>query len=137
MLAHTGTPNDRATFNKALSAVLSEHEALRQLAETVSAQPLASADAATSMAEALAVHERTEARLFALPFLPRMPKNVSATAARAQQCCNDYTSGKARQEDPAAAAALFANALLEHLSVEEAWLAEERAQKNQRMWTSI
>lgn len=137
MHAYSALPHDRPAFNSAIGALLSEHKTLRQLAATVSSQTAASAEAAVSLIEAMAAHEQTEAGLFALPFVTRTPKTVTATAARAQQLCAEYITAKSRQTNADAAAARFAAALLEHLSAEEVWLADERAQKQQRLWTSI
>ncbi len=90
-----------------------------------------------SLADAMVSHEKTEARLFALPFLTQIPKIVSSTAARARRRCIEYTSGSYHLPDRSVAAALFIDALLGHLATEEAWLAREKEQKHERLMTGI
>lgn len=133
MTADTISPTDRASFDKAMAAILSDHATLRHLAVAASKRSGFSADDALSLADAMAAHESAEARLFDLPFLTRTPESVTATATRAHQLCLDYTSGNFRLPDPSAAAALFVDALLAHLAAEEAWLAHEREHQNERL----
>lgn len=137
MTASTLTPTDRASFDSAMAAVLAEHATLRRLAAAVSKHPDFSSDDTMSLADAVASHEDVEARLFALPFLTRPPKSVTATAAQARQKCLDYTSGNFRVPSAGAAAALFADALLAHLAAEEAWLAREKELYHQRLLANI
>ena len=137
MIATHISPSDRASFNSAMTDVLSEHTTLRRLAAVAAKRSFSSADDALSLAEAMASHERTEARLFALPFLTRTPKSVTTTAARANRRCTEYTSGNFHLPDPSAAAALIVEALLAHLSAEEAWLTHEQEQKHERLLTAI
>ncbi|OHC71108.1 MAG: hypothetical protein A2045_09670 [Rhodocyclales bacterium GWA2_65_20] len=133
MTASTLTPTDRASFNRAMADVLSEHATLRRLAVIASRRSCFCADDAMSLADAMAAHESAEARLFALPFLTRPPESVTATAARASRRCIEYTSGNFRLPDPSAAAALFIEALLAHIAAEEAWLAHEEQYQNERL----
>lgn len=137
MTATTISPTDFASFNSAMTAVLSEHTTLRRLAVVATQRSGSSTDAAMSLADAMMSHENTEARLFDLPFLTRIPKNVSATAARARRRCIEYTSGSYHLPDRGVAAALFVEALLAHLTTEEAWLAREKEQKHERLMTGI
>ncbi len=133
MTPNTPSPTDRASFNRAMTDIRSEHATLRRLAAATTRPSRFSADAAMSLADAMTAHENTEARLFALPFLTRPPKTVTATAARAHQRCHEYTSGNFRLPDPHTAAALFVEALLAHLAAEEAWLAHEEEHQNERL----
>lgn len=127
------TPNDRASFNSALSAILAEHVTLRHLAAAVATRSSHSADDAMSLADAMAAHERSEAVLFDLPFVTRPPKAVITTGASAGQRCREFTSGKFRSQDASLAATKFVEALLAHLDAEEAWLAEEEAHQHERL----
>ena len=132
MIADTASPSDRASFNGAITAILSDHATLRHLAAGASKRGF-STDDAMSLAEAMATHERTEARLFALPFLTHPPETVTVTAARARQRCLEYTAGNFRPPDASAAAALFVDALLTHLVAEEDWLAQEEEHEKERL----
>ncbi|HZV54953.1 MAG TPA: hypothetical protein VFF82_08435 [Rhodocyclaceae bacterium] len=132
MTATTLSPTDRASFEEAMTTVLADHTTLRSLAVAASRRPF-SADGAMSLAEAMTAHESAEARLFALPFLTRPPETVASTAARARQRCLEYTSGNFHLPDPSAAAALFVEALLTHLAVEETWLAHEDEHQKERL----
>ena len=136
MIAHNPAPADRGSFNDALSAVLSDHATLRRLAACASSHSGFCADDTLSLADAMAAHERAEAGFFSLPFLTP-PGTVTSTAVRANRRRLEYTSGNFRLPDPSAAAALFVEALIAHLASEEAWLAHEKAEKDERMWTSI
>jgi hypothetical protein len=120
-----------------MADIFAEHAAMRHLADCAERDEGYSTDDIMSLADAMAAHERTEARIFALPFLPRAPKEVSLTAAKAQRRCIEYTSGDYRSTDSNAAAARFVEALLAHLSAEETWLAHEKQLKNERLMTSI
>jgi hypothetical protein len=133
MTANTLSPTDRASFNGAMTAVLSDHATLRRLAVAASKRSGFSTDDAMSLAEAMAAHESAEARLFALPFLTRPPETVTSTAARARRRCLEYTSGNFYLPDPSAGAALFVDALVAHLAAEEAWLAHEKEHQNERL----
>jgi hypothetical protein len=106
---------------------------MRHLAECAAREAGYSADDMMSLADAMIAHERTEARLFALPFLARSPEAVNLTAVQARRRCIEFTSGAYGD----AAAARFIEALLAHLSAEEAWLTHEKELKNERMLTSI
>lgn len=136
MTTNTNTPSDRASFDEAMTAIYADHAMLRHLA-TVAASKRSdfSADDVMSLAEAMTAHESAEDRLFALPFLTRPPEIVVSTAARARLRCLEYTSGNFHLPDPRAAAALFVDALLAHLSAEEAWLAHEKERQYERMLT--
>lgn len=127
------TPEGRSPFTGLLNVVRADHGILRRLAATVSQRSGFSADSAMTLADAMTEHERTEARLFALPFLSRQPENVASTGDRARQRCLEYTSGNSRLPDPSAAAALFVDALLAHLAAEEAWLELEQEHQNERL----
>lgn len=137
MIANTPIPNDRASFNGALAALRAEHATMRRLAACAARGAGFSTDDTLSLADAMLAHERTEAGLFALPFLSRTPPAVTASAARARQRCLEYTSGDFRLPEADVAAALFVEALLAHLTAEESWLAQEKAAKNERLWTAI
>lgn len=138
MIANTTTtPKDRVEFNSAMADIFAEHSAMRHLADCAARDAGYSADDMMSLADAMVAHERTEARLFALPFLARSPEEVGLTAAKARRRCIEYTSGDYRPLDSNAAAARFIEALLTHLSAEEAWLTHEKQLKNERLWTSI
>jgi hypothetical protein len=137
MIATTISPTDFASFNSAMTAVLSEHTTLRRLAAAASKGNDFSSDDVMSLADAMVEHEGAESRLFALPFLTRTPKTVRSTAARARRRCVEYTSGDYHLPDSSAAAALFVDALLAHLAAEEAWLAHEKEQKHERLMTAI
>lgn len=136
MTPNTFSPTNRAAFNDAMTAVLSDHAMLRSLAVAAAKRPGFSADDAMSLAEAMTAHESAEARLFALPFLTSPPETVTATATRARQRCLEYTSGNFHLPDPSAAAALFIDALLAHLAAEEAWLAHEDEHQKERLGIS-
>jgi hypothetical protein len=137
MIATPATPKDRPSFNTALAAIHAEHAAMRRLADVASSQPELCADVALSLADAMAAHEQSEAGLFPLPFLTRTPEAVVSSAIRARRHCEDYTGGDFRRRDPHAVAAQFIEALLAHLDAEDAWLADEKARKNERLWTAI
>lgn len=137
MTATTISPADFASFNSAMTAVLSEHATLRRLAVAVSKGHDSSSDDVMSLADAMVEHEGAEARLFALPFLTHTPKTVNSTAVRARRRCIEYTSGDYHLPNPSAAAALFVDALLAHLAAEEAWLAHEKELKHERLMTGI
>ena len=100
-------PNDRAAFNAALAEIHHDHAAMRDLAEMAIRSGFPT-DETLSLAEMVTAHERTEARLFALPFVTRPPESVTASAARAQRHCMEYTTGNYHLPDRSAAAALFA-----------------------------
>jgi hypothetical protein len=127
------SPGNRAEFDSAMADILAEHATLRHLAAAASGRHGSSADSAMSLADAMASHERTEARLFALPFLTRPPKAVTVTGARAHQRCMDYTSGNFSLPDPGAAAGVFVDALLAHLAAEEAWFAQDKEHQHERL----
>jgi hypothetical protein len=133
MNANTPTPNDRASFTKAMAGIVSDHATLRRLALATTSHLGLSTDEAMSLAEAMAAHESSEARLFALPFVTRTPEIVTSTAARAHQRCTEFTTGSYRLPDARAAAALFVDALLAHLAAEEAWLAREDRHQKERL----
>lgn len=137
MSAHTPIPTDRASFNAAMADILADHASLRHLATTASRRSSFTADDMLSLADALAEHEKAEARLFALPFLPRTPEAVTATAARVHRHRLEYAAGKHGPKAQNDAAARFIEALFAHLDAEEAWLAHEADLKNQRLWTAI
>lgn len=136
MIANTLTPKDRAEFNRAMDDILADHATLRHLADCASRKSGISTDEMLSLADAMIAHERTEARLFSLPFLTRTPEEVNITAAKARRRCIEYTSGDYLR-DGSSAAGLFVEALLAHLAAEEAWLAHEKALKHERLLTSI
>jgi hypothetical protein len=133
MTPSTPTPNDRASFNEAMAGILSDHAMLRRLAAATTSHPETSTDQAMMLADAVETHEKTEARLFALPFVSRPPKIVIATAARAHQRCLEFTSVTYKLPDARAAAALFVDALLEHLAAEEEWLRHEDEHQKDRL----
>jgi hypothetical protein len=135
MTPNTLTPNDRASFNEAMAGILSDHSMLRRLAAATASHHGASTDEAMSLAEAMETHEKTEARLFALPFVTRPPEIVTTTAARAHQRCLEFTTGTYHLPDAHAAAALFVDALLAHLAAEEAWLRQEDEHQKDRLNT--
>jgi hypothetical protein len=137
MNANFTPPTDRAAFDGAINAIFADHAMLRHLADAVVRGPANSADAAMSLADAMAAHESAEARLFALPFLTRPPGAVTSSAARARQRCVEYTSGNYRLPNPEAAAAVLVDALLAHMVVEDAWLAQEQQQHHDRLLKSI
>jgi hypothetical protein len=136
MLTATPTPPERTVFNGAMDALRADHATLRHLAECASRAGFP-ADDVLSLADAMATHERAEAALFSLPFLARTPETVSASAARTHRLCHEYLTGDFELPDPGSAAARFVEALLDHLAVEDAWLAQQRELKNERMWTAI
>lgn len=133
MTPNTPPPADRAAFDAAMAAIRSDHATMRRLAIAASRKPGFAADEAMSLADAMAVHERAEAQLFALPFVSHPPETVATTAARAQRRCKEYTSGNFHLPDAGAAAALFVDALLAHLAAEEAWLAHEKEHQHERL----
>ena len=137
MNAETPSPADRAAFDRALGQIRADHAALRHLAVAVCRRPGRSADNALSLVDAVTAHENAEARLFALPFLTRPPATVTASAARARRRCLEYSTASDRLPNASAAAAVFADALLVHLAVEDAWLAEEAKQHHERLLQSI
>ena len=127
------SPTDRTSFDSAMTAVYAEHATLRRLAAGASKQPGYSADDALSLADAMTAHESAEDGLFPLPFLTRPPRAVAATAAEARRRCDQYVSGDYRLANPGVAIALFVDALLAHLAVEEAWLADENEHQKERL----
>jgi hypothetical protein len=135
MTPNTLTPNDRASFNEAMAGILSDHAMLRRLAAAATAHLGSSVDDAMSLAAAMATHEATEARLFALPFVTRPPELVTTTAERARLRCAEFTSGSYHLPDARAAEALFVDALLAHLAAEEAWLRHEDEHQKDRLNT--
>ena len=138
MIGNIPLPTDRASFDSAISTILSEHATLRGLAAAASNENSFSTDDVMSLVDAVGAHEGAEARLFGLPFLTRTPESVISTGARTHQLCLDYTSENARHPGAsAAAAALFADALLTHLTAEEAWLAHEKELHHERLLRSI
>jgi hypothetical protein len=137
MIADAPLPKDRASFESAMADIFAEHSAMRHLAECAARDTGYSADDMMSLADAMIAHEHSEARLFSLPFLTRSPDEVGITGARARRHCMEYVSGDYSPPDGDAAAARFIEALLAHLSAEEAWLTHERELKHERMLTSI
>ncbi len=137
MTAYSTIPTDRASFNSALAAIHADHATMRHLADVAASQPELCPDVTLSLVDAMAAHERNEAGLFALPFLTRTPEAVITSAAGARRRCQEYTDGNFSHRDTNAAATLFVEALLAHLDAEEVWLAREKAQKNERLWTAI
>jgi hypothetical protein len=135
MTPNTLTPNDRASFNEAMAGILSDHAMLRHLAAATTVHHGTSTDEAMSLAAAMEAHEKTEARLFALPFVTRPPEIVTTTAARAHLRCMEFTTGTYHLPDVRAAAALFVDALLAHLAAEEAWLRHEDEHQKDRLNT--
>ena len=135
MPPNTLTPNDRASFSEAMAGILSDHAMLRRLAAATASHHGDSTDEAMSLAEAMETHERTEARLFALPFVTRPPEIVIATAARAHQRCMEFARGTYHLPDTRAAVAWFVDALLAHLAAEEAWLKQEDEYQKDRLNT--
>jgi hypothetical protein len=133
MTAYSPTANDRNAFDDAMMAVRADHATLRTLALAVTRNPGFSTDDAMSLMSAMETHERSEGRMFALPFMDRPPESVTSTAARAQRRAAEFSSGTSRLPDPKAAAALFIDALLTHLAVEDAWLAHEREHLEERL----
>jgi hypothetical protein len=133
MPSNTLTPNDRASFNEALAGILSDHETLRRLAAATSSHQGNVTDEAMSLVEALDTHERTEARLFALPLITRPPEIVISTAARAHQRSMEFATGTYHLPDTRAAVASFVDALLAHLAAEEAWLTHEDERQKKRL----
>ena len=131
----TVTPADRAAFEEALGAVRADHAVLRDLAVAAARRSGFSTDDTMSLADAMLAHESAEARLFALPFVANPSDTVVSTAARARQRCLEYTNGTYRLPDAQAAAALFIDALLTHLAVEDAWLEREDAHQQERLRT--
>jgi hypothetical protein len=129
------TPTDRAAFNEAMTAVRADHAVLRDLATAASQHSGFSTDDTLSLADAMLTHESAESRLFSLPFVSAPPASVVSTAARARKRCLEYTSGTYRLPDPQAAAALFIDALLTHLAVEDVWLDHEDEHVRERMRT--
>jgi hypothetical protein len=133
--ASTITPADRAAFDAAMTAVRADHAVLRDLAVAATRHAPLSTDDTLSLADAMLAHESAETRLFSLPFVSAPPASVISTAARARKCCLEYTTGTFRLPDPHAAAALFIDALLTHLAVEDAWLDHESEHVQERMHT--
>lgn len=127
-------PNDRAAFNAALAEIHHDHAAMRDLAEMAIRSGFPT-DETLSLAEMVTAHERAEARLFALPFVTRPPESVTASAARAQRHCMEYTTGNYHLPDRSAAAALFVENLLAHIAAEDAWLAREDEHQKERLKT--
>ncbi len=137
MIANSPSPTDRASFNRAITDVRTDHATLRRLAVAVSKCPGNSTDNALSLVDAMIAHESAEACLFALPFLTRPPAIVVSTAVRARRRCVEYRSGTLRLPNPGAAAALLVDALLAHLAVEDAWLAHEEEHHHERLLNAI
>jgi hypothetical protein len=135
MTPNTLTPNDRASLDEAMAGILSDHAMLRRLAAATTSHHGISTGEAMILAEAMEAHEKTEAQLFALPFITRPPKIVIATAALAHQRCLEFTSVTYKLPDARAAAALFVDALLAHLAAEEAWLRHEDDHQKDRLDT--
>lgn len=133
MSPDTPVPTERSSFTQAIAAVRAEHTVLRHLAEIVTERSVFSADDALSLAEAVEDHERSEAALFALPFLSGPPEIVTATAARSHKRCREYLSGDFAAADACSAATLFVEALLSHIAAEEAWLAGEETHQKERL----
>jgi len=136
MAAYSPTANDRTAFDEAMMSVRADHATLRTLALAVTKNPGFSTDDALSLMSAMESHERSEVRLFALPFMDPPPASVTSTAARAQRRAAEFNSGTPQLPDPKAAAALFVDALLTHLAVEDAWLAQEGQQLEERLRTA-
>lgn len=137
MIANSPSPTDRASFNRAMSDVRTDHATLRRLAVALSKGPGNATDNALSLVDAMIAHESAEASLFALPFLTRPPATVVSTGVRARRRCVEYRSGTVRLPDPGAAAALLVEALLTHLAAEDAWLAHEEEQHHERLLNAI
>jgi hypothetical protein len=131
----TSLPPDRAAFIEAMGAVRADHVVLRDLAVAASSRSEFSADDTLSLADAMLAHEGTEARLFALPFIAGPPEAVVVSATRARQRCLEYVTGNYHLPDPRVAAALFVDALLTHLAVEDAWLDHEVEHMRERQFT--
>lgn len=135
MTPNTITPADREAFNKAMAAIRADHDMLRSLATTATSKGTVSADDAMSLVEAMNTHESAERRLFDLPFVSHPPASVMSTAERARLRGSEYRSGTYHLPDARAAAALFIDALLAHLAVEDAWLDEEDQHQQDRLRT--
>jgi len=129
------TPSDRAAFLEAMAAVRADHAVLRDLAVAATRRSDFSTDDTLSLADAMLAHENAEGRLFSLPFVSTPGAVVSSSAARARLRCLDYTTGNYHLPDAHAAAALFVDALLTHLAVEDAWLDREEAHMKERLRT--
>ena len=129
------TPADREAFNKAMAAIRADHEMLRGLATAMTSKGIVSADDALSLVEAMNTHESAERRLYDLPFVSRPWASVLSSAERAQLRGREYRSGTYQLPDARAAAALFIDALLSHLAVEDAWLDEEDQHQQERVRT--
>ena len=135
MIPSNPSSMDRASFNRAMAAILSDHVALRRLAVDTSERGFTTDDT-LSLAEAMTAHEGVEARLFAQPLITRTPEIVSSTAARARRRALEYTTGTFALPDRSAAAALFVDALLAHLAAEEAWFDHESERQKERLLIS-
>jgi hypothetical protein len=129
------TPADREAFNKAMAAIRADHEMLRSLATAMTSKGTVTADDALSLVEAMNTHESAERRLYDFPFVSRPWASVVSSAERAQQRGSEYRSGTYKLPDARAAAALFIDALLSHLAVEDAWLDEEDQHQQERLRT--
>jgi hypothetical protein len=129
------TPTDREAFNWELAGVRSDHDMLRRLVVAATARGAISADDTMSLVEPMNTHESAEARLFDLPFVTRPAAFVISTAERARRRGGEYKSGDYQLPDAHAAAALFIDALLTDLAVEDAWLAEEDEHQQDRLRT--
>lgn len=125
------TPADRPAFNRALAEVLHDHATLRHLAEVADREPALCADIALSMADVMIGHERTESRLFELPFITKTPKAVTSTAAMARRRCIEYTAGDCTLADSKRAAAQLIGAVMAHLAAEEAWFDHEKERRKE------
>lgn len=135
MVGSISLPTDRVSFDSAMVTIMSEHAMLRRLATMGSNKEGFTVDDAISLADAVAAHEQTEARLFELPFLPRIPDSVISTGARVRKLSLDVTSEKnARRLD---ASTVFAEALLAHVAAEDAWLVHEKELRHERLLKSI
>jgi hypothetical protein len=135
MDANLPTPTDRPSFTAALADVLADHATMRRLASNATRHPEAiSIDAMMSIADIMATHELFEARLFATPFLTRTPESVLTTTTQVRMRCRDFLTGSHHLPDTNAAAALFVEALLAHITAEEAWLAREQQYRTKHLW---
>jgi hypothetical protein len=126
-------PSDRPSFNLAMAEVLHDHATLRHLADIALREPDLCTDIALSMADAMISHERTEARLFELPFVTLTPEKVKSTAAMARRHCIEYTSGDFTLLGSKFAAAQFIDSLMAHLAAEEVWFEVENKHQRDRL----
>lgn len=126
-------PVTRMDAHTAVQALHAEHATLRRLARDAIRRSLYSADETLSTMEFLADHERREAQLFASPFFTRPDGLVTKTAARLQDHYDHYMSGEHSLPDAKTASALFFEALLNHITAEEAWLEREDQYQRERL----